>query len=113
MKKSLYLLPALAVALVGCSGPIPDANTQAETASTDKKTALGRSMDMAKNIDTDNNISQINQTLGMIKNDNEGKAPATIEEAKTACKGIPASMWIDSVTSKPLQYNPQTGTVSR
>ena len=71
-----------------------------------------RAMDMSKAIETDSNINQINQMLGMVKGDNEGKAPATIEEAKSAAK-VPASMWTDNETGKPLEYDPATGTVHR
>lgn len=71
-----------------------------------------RAMDMAKGVDTDSNISQINQSLSMVKGDNDGKAPATIEEAKARAK-VPAEMWIDSATGKPLEYDPVSGTVHR
>ncbi|BCM93433.1 hypothetical protein IAD21_05324 [Abditibacteriota bacterium] len=112
MKKSLYLLPVLALALVGCSGPIPDADTQAQSASSDKKTALGRSMDLGKGVATDNYISQINQALSSVKGE-DGKPPATLEDAKKALKDFPAEMWVDDATGKALQYHPETGTVSR
>jgi hypothetical protein len=71
-----------------------------------------RSMDMAKAIETDSNINQINQMLGMVKGDNEGRAPATIEEAKKAAK-VPAEMWTDGETGLPLEYDPASGTVHR
>ena len=105
--KISHFAPVLALFLSGCSTLI---QTNEEI---DKGVAAPkRSLDMTKNIETDSNISQINQMLGMVKGDNEGVAPATIEEAKRAAK-VPASMWTDSETGKPLQYDPATGTVSR
>jgi hypothetical protein len=71
-----------------------------------------RSIDMAKGVETDSNIGQINAALSLIKADSEGKAPATLEEAKAAAK-VPASMWIDGETGKPLEYDPANGTVRR
>ncbi len=112
MKKSLYFLPVLAIALVGCNGAPPDADTQAQSASSDKKTAFGRSMDMAKGVETDSNIKQINQALSMAKGE-DGKPPADIDAAKKSLKDYPAEMWVDGATGKALQYHPETGTVSR
>lgn len=93
---------------------LPGCSTLQETnAEIDKGVhAPKRSMDMAKAIETDSNINQINQMLGMVKGDNEGKAPATIEDAKKAAK-VPAEMWIDGETGLPLEYDPITGTVHR
>ncbi len=71
-----------------------------------------RAMDMAHGVETDSNINQINMALGMVKSDNDGKAPATLEEAKTAAK-VPSEMWTDTDTKLPLEYDPNTGTVHR
>ena len=110
--KKLLALPVVLIAISGCGAAPPDADTQAQMATTDKKTALGRSMDMGQGVATDSNISQINAALGMAKGE-DGKPPATIEDAKHALKDYPAEMWMDKATGKPLQYNPATGTVSR
>ncbi len=111
--KSLLAFPVLALGLVGCNGAPPDANTQAQRASSDKKTALGRSMDKAKDVATTDYTGQINAALGQVKADNDGKAPATLEEAKRALKDFPAEMWVDGASGKPLNYDPVTGTVSQ
>jgi hypothetical protein len=71
-----------------------------------------RAIDMSKGVETDNNIGQINAALSIIKAEPEGKAPATLEEAKKAVK-VPDSMWIDAETGKPLEYDPATGTVRK
>ena len=102
---ALFLAGSLA--LGGCAAAI---QTNAEI---DKGVhAPKRAMDMSKAIETDQNISSINMALSMIKNDNEGKAPATLEEAKAAAK-VPASTWIDGETGQPLQYDAASGTVHR
>jgi hypothetical protein len=100
-------LTLAAALLAGCS-------TLAQTnAEIDKGVhAPKRSMDMARAIKTDQNISSINQMLSMVKTDNEGRAPATLEEAKTAAK-LPAEVWIDADTKLPLEYDPASGTVHR
>ncbi len=102
------------VALLLSAGALGGCATVVETnAEIDKGVhAPKRAMDMAKAIETDSNIGQINSALSMIKSDSEGKAPATIEEAKKAAK-VPDSMWIDSDTQLPLQYDPVSGTVFR
>ncbi len=105
-----FALSLSLIALGGCGAAPPDANTQAEMAATDKKTALGRSMDMGRDVGTDSNISQINQN---VPRDENGKAPATLEELRRSLKDFPAEMWMDKATSKPLRYDPTTGTVSR
>jgi predicted RND superfamily exporter protein len=106
--KTLRFLPVLGLLLSGCSAALISTNEELDKGSNAPK----RTMDMAKNVETDSYISQINTVLGQIKNDNEGKAPATIEEAKAAVK-FPDTMWIDGETGKPLVYDPATGTVSR
>jgi hypothetical protein len=110
MKKS-HFLGALSLSgalfLSGCS-TLQETNAQID----EGVHAPKRSMDMAKAIETDSNISQINMALGMVKGDNEGKPPATIDDAKKAAK-VPAEMWIDGETKLPLEYDPVTGTVHR
>ena len=110
--KMLYLLILLAAALAGCNGAPPDADTQAQSAASDKKTALGRSMDKGEGVATDSNISQINQALSMAKGE-DGKPPADLTAAKKSLKDFPAEMWIDGATGQPLRYDANTGTVSR
>lgn len=112
MKKAVLLIPILGLALAGCNGAPPDADTQAQVASSEKRTVLGRSMDKGKGIATDSNITQINQGLSMAKGE-DGKPPADIDSAKRALKDYPAEMWVDDATGKPLAYDPATGTVSR
>lgn len=114
MQSSRYL-PVWATLSLGCALLLGGCAAAVETnAEIDKGVhAPKRAIDMSKNIETDSNINQINQTLSLVKADNEGKAPATLEEAKAAAKGVPASMWIDSETGKPLEYSPVTGTVHR
>ena len=73
---------------------------------------LKKAVDRASDVEVSSNINQINQALSMVKSDNDGKAPATIEAAKAAAK-VPAEMWVDSVTGLPLEYDPNSGTVHR
>lgn len=101
MKRFLPLLALLAVA--GC--------TQSEE-STPTTDPLKQSMDRATDVETDSNINSINQALSLAKGDNDGKAPATLAEAKTAAK-VPDVMWTDKVTGQPLEYDPASGTVHR
>ncbi len=110
--KPLFFLPLLMCALAGCGSAPPTADEQAQSATSDKQSILGRSMDKGEGVATDSNISQINSALSMVKGDNDGKAPANLDEAKRACK-VPPEMWVDGATGKPLQYNPTTGTVAR
>ena len=110
MKHSLVFLPVLALALVGCNGAPPDANIQAQQASSDKQSILGRSMDKGRDVATDSNIAQINQ---MVPRDENGKPPASLEELRHSLHDYPAEMWADGATGKPLQYDPTTGKVSR
>jgi hypothetical protein len=75
--------------------------------------APGRARDMGIGVGTTSNINQINMQLSMAKSDNDGKPPATLEDAKKAAKNCPPEMWIDKETGKPLVYDPVTGTVHR
>ena len=108
--KKLFALPTVLIALSGCGAAPPDANTQAQMATSDKKSILGRSMDKGEGVATDNYIAQINQN---VPRDENGKAPANLEDLKHSLKDFPAEMWVDGATGKPLQYNAATGTVSR
>jgi hypothetical protein len=103
---TLGVLGALtAVVATGCSAQDQENLDQAPH-------VYKKSIDMAKGVETDSNINQINMALGMAKSDNDGKPPATIEDAKRVAR-VPASMWIDGATGKPLVYDPATGKVSR
>ncbi len=110
--KIVFLAPCVALLLGagilgGCAAAI---ETNAEI---DKGVgAPKRSMEMAHGVETDSNISQINSSLSIFKSTNEDKAPASIEEAKTAAK-VPDSMWIDAETKLPLEYDAASGTVHR
>ena len=106
--KILRFLPVAGLLLSGCSAALISTNEELDKGSNAPK----RTLDMAKNLETDSYISQINTVLGQIKEQNEGKAPATLEEAKSAAK-LPAAMWIDGETEKPLVYDAATGTVNR
>jgi hypothetical protein len=102
---SCLTLSACALAVLsGCPAPVEPAEHN--------PTLLKRAVNRGSDIEVTSNISQINQALSMVKSDNEGKAPATLEEAKAAAK-VPADMWVDSVTGKPLAYDPASGTVYR
>lgn len=72
------------------------------------KTALRRSVDLAQEVALQSNLGQIAQIVGMYKGDNEGKAPATLDELKSYAK-FPAEMWINPVDNEPLGYDPNTG----
>jgi hypothetical protein len=73
-----------------------------------KKTVLGASMDQAKGVECQNNLSQIRQALNMDKmSGDEGGMPQTL----AGLKGIPASMKVCPASGSPYVYNPQTGEV--
>ncbi len=102
MKNTLYALAFAGALIGGCASP--DAPKEAE------QSLAKRAVDRGTDIEVDSNINQINQALMMIKQ--EGSAPATLDEAKRAVK-VPDSMWMDSVSGKPLVYDAPTGTVHR
>ena len=102
MKNSLYAVALAALVAGGCASP--DAPQEAE------QSLAKRAVDRGTDIEVDSNINQINQALMMIKQ--EGSAPATLDEAKRAVK-VPAEMWTDTVSGKPLVYDAATGTVHR
>ena len=106
---ALGLSVLLAAGVLGGCSSLQQADQQLDTGSH----AARRSIDMAKGVGgTSEYIRQINMALSMYKSDNDGKAPATIEEAKKVAH-VPDSMWIDAETNKPLVYDPETGTVHR
>ncbi len=102
MKNAFYVLALAGLLAAGCASP--DAPADAE------KSLPKRAIDRGSDIEVDSNINQINQSLMMIKQ--EGSAPATLDEAKRAAK-VPAEMWVDSVSGKPLVYDAASGTVHR
>jgi type II secretory pathway pseudopilin PulG len=103
------VLVVLAI-IVAAAGFYFSARGKNPDGSESSKTALGRSVDLAKEIELQSNIGQIQQIIGMYKNDNEGKVPASLEELQSYAK-FPAEMWINPVDKKPLGYNPQTGAI--
>lgn len=78
--------------------------------STSSKTALRRSVDLAQEVALQSNLGQIQQIIMMYKNDNNERPPASYDELKSYAK-FPAEMWINPVDDKPLDYNPETGTM--
>jgi len=108
--KPLAYLSAL-IFLAGCNGPLPTADQSAQSAAGNKQSMLGRSVDKGEGVATDSYIQQINQA---VPRDENGKAiPQTLDELKKSLHDYPAEMWVDGATSKPLDYDPTTGTVAR
>lgn len=70
-----------------------------------------QSIDRAKEVELNSNISQIQQIIGMYKNDNEGKPPASLDELKSYSK-FPAEMFVNPVDGKPLVYDATTGAIA-
>ena len=77
----------------------------------EKKTTLKRSMDMAENVGGVSYLSQIQQGIDQIKSDNDGKAPASLEELKKALKDYPPECWVNPVDKKPFVYDPVAGKI--
>jgi hypothetical protein len=69
---------------------------------------LRRSIDLAEEVTLQSNLNQIQMVIGMYKQDNEGKVPATYDELKKYAK-LPGEMWTNPVDKKPLDYDPSTG----
>jgi len=103
-RTAVVLALTTAMGLAGCS-------QQDQQLDDESPHVLKHAEDQATDLDTNNNIKQINMALSMWKSDN-GSAPATIDDAKKAAH-VPDSMWTDSTTGKPLIYDPSTGTVHR
>jgi hypothetical protein len=101
----LIVVVAIIIAAAGiylsAKGKNPDGSTSSHT-------ALRRSVDLAQEVVLQSNLNQIQMALGMYKQDNEGKVPASLDELKTALH-LPAEMWINPVDKKPLGYDPTTG----
>lgn len=77
-----------------------------------RKSIAASSIDMAKEVELNSNVSQIQQAIGMYKGDNEGRVPASMDDLKRALKDYPAEMFVNPIDKKPLLYNANTGTVS-
>jgi type II secretory pathway pseudopilin PulG len=103
----LIVVVAIIIAAAGiylsAKGKNPDGSTSTHT-------ALRRSIDLAEEVTLQSNLNQIQMTIGMYKQDNEGKPPASFDELKRYAK-FPAEMWINPVDKKPLGYDPATGTM--
>jgi type II secretory pathway pseudopilin PulG len=103
----LLVTVAIIIAIAGfylsAKGKNPDGSTSSHT-------ALRRSIDLAQEVALQSNLNQIQQLIGMYKGDNEGKPPASYDELKRYAK-FPDEMWVNPVDKKPLDYNPQTGTM--
>lgn len=78
-----------------------------------QSSVLKKSMDRAEDVNTTNNLLQIQQGISMFKSENE-RYPVSLDEFKksTFGSGYPSEMFVDSVSKKPLNYDPQTGQVS-
>lgn len=74
----------------------------------DGQGTLKRSIDLAEEVALMSNLNQIQTVIGMYRQDNEGKPPASYDELKRYAK-FPAEMWLNPVDRKPLDYNPVTG----
>jgi type II secretory pathway pseudopilin PulG len=103
----LLVVVAIIVATAGiylsAKGKNPDGSTSTHT-------ALRRSIDLAQEVVLQSNLQQIQMGIGMYKQDNEGKVPASLDDLKKALH-YPAEMWINPVDKKPLGYDPTTGRI--
>ncbi len=70
-----------------------------------------RSINKAEEVGGVSYVGQI-QTLVEPFKENNGRYPASLDELKASAKDYPAEMWVDPVSKKPLDYDPQTGIVS-
>jgi hypothetical protein len=79
-----------------------------------RPSVVRESLDRAHDVETTSNVQQIQAAVEMYKSENDGKAPASLDELKNSpvARGFPAEMWVDSVTKQPLNYDPTTGKVS-
>ncbi|MBV9866633.1 MAG: hypothetical protein JO316_14860 [Abitibacteriaceae bacterium] len=73
-----------------------------------------QSIDRAKDVSLESNLSQIRMAISMYKNDNDGKVPASLDELKNSSygRGFPPEMWVNPLDGKPLVYDPATGSIS-
>ena len=103
----LIVVVAIIIAMAGIylstKGKNPDGSEST-------KTVLGRTVDLSQEVVLQSNLNQIQMTIGMYKQDNEGKPPASFEELKRYAK-VPNDFWINPVDKKPLGYDPATGTM--
>lgn len=103
----LIVCVAIIIAVAGiylsAKGKNPDGSTSTHT-------ALRRSIDLAQETALQSNLNQIQQIIGMYKQENEGKPPASLDELKKYSK-FPDEMFINPVDQKPLGYDPATGAM--
>lgn len=78
---------------------------------TPQKSTLKRSIEKAEGVGGTSYLGQIQQGIDMYKSDNDGKAPASLEELKRYLKDYPPEMWVNPVDKKPYIYDPGSGTV--
>ena len=78
-----------------------------------QSSVLAKSMTKAEDVNTTNNLSQIQTGINLFKAENE-RFPTSLDEfrASTLGSGYPAEMFVDSVSKQPLNYDAQTGQVS-
>ena len=78
-----------------------------------QSSVLKKSMDKAEDVNTTNNLLQIQQGISMFKSENE-RFPTSLDEfrASTYGSGYPSEMFVDSVSKQPLNYDATTGQVS-
>jgi type II secretory pathway pseudopilin PulG len=104
---SLIVVMAIIIAVagiyLGTKGKNPDGSTSSHT-------VLRRDLDLAQEVVLQSNLQQIQMGLGMYKQDNEGKVPASLDDLKKALH-FPAEMWINPVDKKPLGYDPASGLI--
>lgn len=74
------------------------------------KSLAKQSIEKGDSVQVMSNLNQIRQVITMYKSDNEGKAPASLDELKKYAK-FPDEMWINPVDKRPLQYDPATGRI--
>ena len=108
--QSLIGLIVVVAIIIGLAGIYLSQKGKNPDGSESTKTALGRSVDLAKEVELSSNIGQIQQIIAMYKGDNEGKPPASLDELKSYAK-FPGEMWINPVDEKPLGYDPATGNI--
>lgn len=103
MLVAVFIVIAAAGIYLSRKGKNPDGSTSTHT-------ALRRTVDLAQETALMSNLRQVQMFMTSYKPDNDGKPPATFDELKKASR-FPAEMWINPVDKKPLDYNPQTGTM--
>jgi hypothetical protein len=76
-----------------------------------RKSVAADSMDQAKEVQLTSNLNQIRQGIGMYRNDNEGRVPASMADLRKYLKDYPAEMWVNPNDNSPLIYDPSTGAI--